>query len=84
MDGHLVHTVLHRGKALRRRVTAGVHLLSQLLYQLLQLVELSVAGCKKKKSKISVKSRVESRINQSRTVNGFQQLLALVLPFQLG
>jgi hypothetical protein len=55
-----------------------------LLYQLLQLVELSVAGCKKQKSKISVKSRVESRINQSRTVNGFQQLLALVLPFQLG
>jgi hypothetical protein len=28
MDGHLVDAVLHRGKALRRRVTAGVHLLS--------------------------------------------------------
>jgi hypothetical protein len=33
MGGHLVDTVLHRGKALRRRITAGVHLLGQLLYQ---------------------------------------------------
>jgi hypothetical protein len=38
--------VLHRGEALRRRVTAGVHLVGQLLHQHLQLVELGVAGCK--------------------------------------
>jgi hypothetical protein len=33
MGGHFVHAVLHRGKALRRRVSAGVHLVGQLLYQ---------------------------------------------------
>jgi hypothetical protein len=38
--------VLHRSKALRRRVTAGVHLVGQLLHQRLQLVELGVTGCK--------------------------------------
>jgi hypothetical protein len=35
MGGHLVDAVLHRGKAFRRRVTAGIHLLGQLLYQCL-------------------------------------------------
>jgi hypothetical protein len=49
MGGHLINSVLHRGKALRRRVTAGVHLVSQLLHQHLQLVELGVAGCKVQK-----------------------------------
>jgi hypothetical protein len=44
--GHLIHAVLHRGKALRRRVSAGVHLVGQLLYQHLYLVELGVTGCK--------------------------------------
>jgi hypothetical protein len=33
MDGHLVDAVLHRGKALRRRIAAGIHLLGHLLYQ---------------------------------------------------
>jgi hypothetical protein len=46
MGGHLVDAVLHRGKALRRRVAAGVHLIGLLLHQRLQLVELGVAGCK--------------------------------------
>jgi hypothetical protein len=46
MGGHLVDAVLHRSKAFRRRVAAGVHLVGQLLHQRLQLVELSVAGCK--------------------------------------
>jgi hypothetical protein len=32
MDGHLVDAVLHRGKALRRRVATGIHLLGQLLH----------------------------------------------------
>jgi hypothetical protein len=51
MGGHLINAVLHRGKALRRCVAAGVHLLGQLLYQRLQLVELSVAGCKEQEEK---------------------------------
>jgi hypothetical protein len=51
MGGHLVDAVLDRGKALHRRVAAGVHLLSQLLYQRLQLVELSITGCKKQEEK---------------------------------
>jgi hypothetical protein len=33
MGGNLVDAVLHRSKALRRCVAAGVHLLGQLLYQ---------------------------------------------------
>jgi hypothetical protein len=46
VGGHLVDAVFHRGKALRRRVSTGVHLVSQLLHQHFQLIELSVAGCK--------------------------------------
>jgi hypothetical protein len=46
VGGHLVDAVFHRGKALRGRVSAGVHLVSQLLHQHFQLVELSVSGCK--------------------------------------
>jgi hypothetical protein len=46
VSSHLVHEVFHRGKALRRRVSTGVHLVSQLLHQHFQLVELSVTGCK--------------------------------------
>jgi hypothetical protein len=46
VGGHLVQAGFHRGKALRRRVSAGVHLVSQLLHQHFQLVELGVAGCK--------------------------------------
>jgi hypothetical protein len=33
MGGHFIHTVLHRSEALRRRISAGVHLIGQLLYQ---------------------------------------------------
>jgi hypothetical protein len=33
MGGHFVHAVLHRSKALRRRISAGVHLVCQLLHQ---------------------------------------------------
>jgi hypothetical protein len=46
VSSHLVDTVFHRGKALRRRVSTGVHLVSQLLHQHFQLVEFGVAGCK--------------------------------------
>jgi hypothetical protein len=46
VGSHLIHTVLHRGKAFRRRVSAGVHLISQLLHKHFQLVELGVTGCK--------------------------------------
>jgi hypothetical protein len=35
MGGHLVHAVLYRSKALLRRVSAGVHLIGQLLHQCL-------------------------------------------------
>jgi hypothetical protein len=45
MHGHLVHAVFYRGKALCRRVSTGVHLVSQLLHQHFQLVKLGVAGC---------------------------------------
>jgi hypothetical protein len=83
MGRHLVDAVLHRGKALRWRVAAGIHLIGQLLHQRLQLVELGIAGCKKKG--ISIKSWVGSKIRlQSGTVDGFQQLFALVLPLKLG
>jgi hypothetical protein len=33
MGGHFINAVLHRSKALRRRVSAGVHLVGQLLHQ---------------------------------------------------
>jgi hypothetical protein len=33
MGGHFIYAVLHRGKALRRRVSAGVHLVGLLLHQ---------------------------------------------------
>jgi hypothetical protein len=33
MGGHFVHAVLHRSKAPRRRISAGVHLIGQLLHQ---------------------------------------------------
>jgi hypothetical protein len=46
VGSHLVHAVFHRGKALRRHVSTGVHLVSQLLHQHFQLVELGVTGCK--------------------------------------
>jgi hypothetical protein len=46
VSGHLVHAVFHRGKALRRHVSTSVHLVSQLLHQRFQLVELGVTGCK--------------------------------------
>jgi hypothetical protein len=46
MGSHLVQAVFHRGKALRRRVSTGIHLVSQLLHQHFQLVELGVTGCK--------------------------------------
>jgi hypothetical protein len=46
MGGHLINAVLHRSKALRRRVTAGVYLVGQLLHQRFQLVELGIAGYK--------------------------------------
>jgi hypothetical protein len=46
VGSHIVHAVLHRSKALRRRVSTGVHLVSQLLHQHFQLVELGVTGCK--------------------------------------
>jgi hypothetical protein len=46
VSSHLVHEVFHRGKVLRRRVSTGVHLVSQLLYQHFQLVELGVASYK--------------------------------------
>jgi hypothetical protein len=63
MGGHLVDAVLHRSKALRRRVTAGVHLVGQLLHQRLQLVELSIAGCKEQEEGgLASKSRVGSKI----------------------
>jgi hypothetical protein len=45
VNSHLVDTVFHRSEAVRRRVSRGVHLFRQLLYQHLQLVKLSVAGC---------------------------------------
>jgi hypothetical protein len=37
--------VFHRDEAVRRRVSRGVHLVRQLLYQHLQLVKLGVVGC---------------------------------------
>jgi hypothetical protein len=42
--------VLYRRKALRRRVSAGIHLIGQLLHRHLELVVLSsrAAKCKKK------------------------------------
>jgi hypothetical protein len=46
VGSHLVHAVFHRGKALRRRVSTSVHLVSLLLHQHFQLVELGVTGCK--------------------------------------
>jgi hypothetical protein len=46
MGGHLINAMLHRSEALRRRVTAGVHLVGQLLHQHFQLVELDITGCK--------------------------------------
>jgi hypothetical protein len=33
MGGHFINAVLHRSKALSRRVSAGVHLIGQLLHQ---------------------------------------------------
>jgi hypothetical protein len=45
VDSHLVHTVFYHGEALRRCVSRGVHLVSQLLHQHFQLVKLGVAGC---------------------------------------
>jgi hypothetical protein len=45
VGSHLVHAVFHRGKALRRRVSTGIHLVSQLLYQHFQLVKLGITGC---------------------------------------
>jgi hypothetical protein len=45
VNSHLVDTVLHCSEAVRRRVSRGIHLVRQLLYQHLQLVKLSVAGC---------------------------------------
>jgi hypothetical protein len=61
MGGHLVDAVFHRSKALRRCAAVGIHLVSQLLYQRLQLVELGVAGCKRQEEKISIKSRAGSK-----------------------
>jgi hypothetical protein len=46
VSSHLVYAVFYRGKALRRRVSTGVHLVSQLLHQHFQLVKLGVTGCK--------------------------------------
>jgi hypothetical protein len=46
VSSHLVHAVFHRGKAIHRRVSTGVHLVSQLLHQHFELVKLGVTGCK--------------------------------------
>jgi hypothetical protein len=46
MGGHFINAVLHRSKALRRRVSTGIHLIGQLLHQHLELVELSITGYK--------------------------------------
>jgi hypothetical protein len=56
-----------------------------LLHQHLQLVKLGVAGCNITKQWRLV-SKVELDQSQSLgfTVNGLQQLLALMLPFELG
>jgi hypothetical protein len=45
MEGHFIHAVFHRGELVHRRVSGGIHLVSQLLHQHFQLVKLSVAGC---------------------------------------
>jgi hypothetical protein len=73
VSSHLVHVVFHRGKALRRRVSTSVHLVSQLLHQHFQLVKLGVAGCK-----VAKQWRLVSKPNwiggqsRGRTVDGFQ------------
>jgi hypothetical protein len=46
MEGHFIHAIFHRGEPVRRRVSGGVHLVSQLLHQHFQLVKLGIAGCK--------------------------------------
>jgi hypothetical protein len=46
VDSHLVHSIFYRGKALHRRASRSVHLVSQLLHQHFQLVKLGIAGCK--------------------------------------
>jgi hypothetical protein len=33
VGGHFVHAVFHCGKVLRRRISAGIHLVSQLFHQ---------------------------------------------------
>jgi hypothetical protein len=65
MGGHLINAVLHHSKALRRRVTAGVHLVGQLLHQRLQLVELGIAGCKvqEKKGGLASKAGLDQKID---------------------
>jgi hypothetical protein len=45
MEGNLINAVLHRGDAVGRCVSGGVHLVRQLLHQRLQTVELAVAVC---------------------------------------
>jgi hypothetical protein len=46
VNGHLVHPIFYRGEALCRCVSRSVNLVSQLLHQRFQLVNLGVAGCK--------------------------------------
>jgi hypothetical protein len=46
VSGHLIDAVFRRGEALRRHDSTGVHLVSQLLHQHFQLVELGIAGSK--------------------------------------
>jgi hypothetical protein len=45
VESHLIDAVFHRSNAGCRRVPRGIHLVRQLLYQRLQLVELGVAVC---------------------------------------
>jgi hypothetical protein len=45
VNSHLVDAIFHCSEAVRRRVSWGIHLVRQLLYQHLQLVKLGVVGC---------------------------------------
>jgi hypothetical protein len=85
VNSHLVHAIFYRGEAVRRCVSRSIHFVRQLLHQHLQLVKLGVAGCNITKQWRLV-SKVELDQNQSLgfTVNGLQQLLALMPPFELG
>jgi hypothetical protein len=58
MGGHLIHAVLHHGKALHQRVSAGVHLVGQLLHQHFSWLSSGSRAVKCEIKVISIKSRI--------------------------